>query len=187
MNLNDFLLDGNAITDITPLKECSIFRRLSRGNNPITTIEALSGQPLQQLNLSDTMVTELPILTTLTKLEYLNVSRTPAFSGEFTPTFITDISWMAGCELQELNLTGNRVRDISPLQNSTIYDTLNLEGNPLRDISAIKDMPLRKLNISGCQIRDYSVLRVMKNLSALRSTGPSSKHPHTKNYPRLTS
>ena len=78
---------------------------------------------------------------------------------------ITDVSLLAGLtHLRVLNLQDNEIRDISLLSGLKNLTQLNLKGNAIVDISPLTDLPaLAVLNLQGNQIRDTSDLAFLKN------------------------
>lgn len=82
---------------------------------------------------------------------------------------LTDVSLLAGLtHLRVLNLEGNGIRDISPLSRLKNLTQLNLKGNAIVDISPLVDLPaLSVLNLEGNEIRETSALPVLKTRTHL--------------------
>ncbi len=86
---------------------------------------------------------------------------------------ITDISPLSVLtNLSELDLSGNQIRDISPLSVLTNLSELDLGGNQITDISPIAELTnLSYLNLRNNQITDVSSLSGLNNLSGLSLMG----------------
>lgn len=82
-------------------------------------------------------------------------------------TNLDGIEWMPN--LQELNLRGNRISDISRLSGLRRLEKLNLRGNDVSDISPLKKLSaLEYLNLyANSGIQDIEPLKGLKNLHTL--------------------
>jgi Leucine-rich repeat (LRR) protein len=60
-------------------------------------------------------------------------------------------------KLQMLDLSGNNIRDLSPLGKLPLI-SVNLAGNPVRDISPVLNPSLRELYLSGTEVDDLACL-----------------------------
>ena len=70
--------------------------------------------------------------------------------------------------LQTLDLSNNRVEDISFLSSMTSLQNLNLSNNQVEDISFLSSMTsLQNLNLSNNQVEDISFLPSMTGLQSL--------------------
>lgn len=76
-------------------------------------------------------------------------------------TLIVHLQPLFGMPLTELDLTKQKVRDISPLRGMPLQ-VLSLSGcNKVRDISPLKGMPLTVLNIGLCDVTNLGPLHGM--------------------------
>jgi len=82
-------------------------------------------------------------------------------------TNLDGIEWIPN--LQELNLRGNRISDISRLSGLRRLEKLNLRGNDIRDISPLAELSmLEYLNLyANSGIQDIGPLKGLKNLHTL--------------------
>lgn len=71
---------------------------------------------------------------------------------------IEDISPLADLDLTELNLQGNRIRDISVLSGLTRLSKLHLGGNQIRNLTPVSRLTLTEFSAESNQIRDLSPL-----------------------------
>lgn len=71
--------------------------------------------------------------------------------------------------LKRLELTGNEIKDLSPLKYLTKLEELRLSDNLIEDITVLKDLTnLEILLISGNKIKDITPLKKLTNLISLR-------------------
>jgi internalin A len=81
-------------------------------------------------------------------------------------TNLSGLEWATS--LVELDLSGNGITDLTPLQNLPQLVRLNLENNNLTDISALTRLTnLSSLILSGNPIQDYSPLANLTQLTRL--------------------
>lgn len=72
---------------------------------------------------------------------------------------VTDISGLGGLPLEELNLTGNHIADLSPLAGMDTLNKLVLSQNPVEDLAPLAALPaLGELDISRTNVADLSPL-----------------------------
>lgn len=70
--------------------------------------------------------------------------------------------------LQSLNLSYNKIKDISPLKNFINVSRLYLDGNKIVVLTSLKNLNrLEDLDLSCNQISDISPLKNLVNLKAL--------------------
>lgn len=111
VNLKELYLDGNKISDLSPLRNLTKLKVLTfEWNRQITDISALSG---------------------MKQLEKLSVKQNK----------IVDLSPLAGLtSIWELQLNSNQITDISPLAGLKGLKALFLSDNPISDYSSLKDI-----------------------------------------------
>jgi internalin A len=108
----DLLINGNSISDISPLSGLTSLTRLGLSGNSISDISVLSGlTSLTVLGLQSNSITDISVLSGLTSLIFLNVG----FNS------ISDISALTGLtSLMTLYLYGNAaLSNIQPLLDNT--------------------------------------------------------------------
>ena len=112
-------LDGNQISDVTPLK----------GLTHLTT-----------LDLKNNQISDFTPLKDLTQLTSLNLDQNQI--SVFTP--LKDLT-----QLYHLHLGGNQISDVTPLKDLTHLDTLSLGNNQLTDVKGLgKLTQLKKLYLN---------------------------------------
>lgn len=154
--------------DLKPLRQMPL-KRLVIAKSENVDLEGLRGMALQALSLELSKVSDISPLTGI-PLQDLTLSGTQ----------VTDLSALRGMPLKILNLYGCVVSDLrplrgAPLENLNCYQCLvesldGLQGSrltvlyaercmALRDVSAIRGLPLKYLDLSGClKVDDLSPL-----------------------------
>ena len=78
---------------------------------------------------------------------------------------ISDISALSYLPLEELNVAGNNITDLYPLESCIKIESLNIDGNPVSDISALSKLSyLTDINASSTAINDLSPLSKLYKL-----------------------
>ena len=166
------LTDGNAVRDLSPLRDLHELQKLVAWNTEVVDLNPLRGLPLRHLCLNnDFQLCDLSPLAGM-PLECLEVW---GFGGG-------DLLPLAGMPLRILNCGGGgRKLDLAPLKgqplkflcvNQTGTDDLSplrgvaleellIESTPIRDLGPIKGMQLRKASLKGSRVTDLSLLRGM--------------------------
>jgi len=72
-------------------------------------------------------------------------------------TGLTDLSFMEGFSFTTLYLSGNDIKDITPLTKAKQIQKLSLSGNPVADFSPLSDIKgLKSLNLDYTGLTDLS-------------------------------
>ena len=135
-NLTNLHLTGNHITDISFLSELTGLTELRLSGNNITDISPLSRLTnLRTLHLPSG-ITDVPvivrILSRLPHLTSLGLSNSNIEDESALIPVLSDLT-----DLRDLNLSRNRITDLSPLAELTNLTSLNLWGNNISDISPL--------------------------------------------------
>lgn len=168
-NLNAVHLIGESeIEDFTVLKQCPLLKSLT----------------LEGVSLSDSTLSQIFSLTSLTKLEFINnglynIAGVSALSNltslNLSDNFITDISSLAGLEnLQEINLSNNRITDLSSLSSIPSLLSVNIAGNTsLTSLKGISLLPnVETLVISNLKnVASLTPISEFQNLKILIADG----------------
>ncbi|MHC4117102.1 MAG: leucine-rich repeat domain-containing protein [Planctomycetota bacterium] len=159
-NLQNLLLRGNQISDISPLAELTNLEWIELSENPLGDLSALSGlTKLEKLYLNSSSITDLSPLSQLENLKSLFLSRNQV--GDLSP-----ISGLTN--LQMLSLDGNQLSDVSLLSELTNMDRIWLGNNQISDISPLSNFTkLRSLYLSANNISDISPVSQLKSLQML--------------------
>ncbi|MEG4580668.1 leucine-rich repeat domain-containing protein [Microcoleus sp. MON1_C5] len=159
-NLTELSLDGNQITDLTPLSALTNLTSLYLNNNQITDITRLSALTnLTSLYLNNNQITDITGLSALTNLTFLYLNNNQ----------ITDIRGLSALtNLTSLNLCSNQITDITPLSALTNLTDLNLYCNQITDITPLSALiSLTSLYLFSNEITDIAPLSALINLKGL--------------------
>lgn len=162
--LKSLFLDGNPIEDFTPLFSLKGLTTLSLNN--IT----LSAEQLKQIkdalpNCEITNEMEAPKEVKLGS-KTVSVDETNVSLANEGLTDIKDISWLTKMEI--LDLSGNSVRDLTPLNKAITLKQLNLRGNGASNISALSVLVnLTYLDLRGNSVTDLTPVSGMEKLEEL--------------------
>ena len=178
MPLRVFDCSVNKIYSLDPL-EHSYLEKLTCASNMITDLDPVRGLKLKFLNCSENQVHDIE-----------PVSMMPLETLIFRKNMIVDLSPLSSLPLKTLDCAWNRIFSLEPLkeslslesffcQNNVITDLgplsklsaltkLDCAGNPIKSIEPLKNLPLKTLNLKGCnKIDDYSLLTKMSTLEEL--------------------
>jgi len=184
-NLRILDLKSNDFNNIEPLKNLSNLEELNLYSNEIEDISPLLSLPkLKKLNLGSNKISDFIPLSQLTgltelKLAYNNIFRPPSLAGlkelkvlNLTSNSIYYMDFIADLppNLEELNLYGNNVKDVSSLARLSGLKKLVLQNNNLNDIAPLKNLTsLEELDLSdNKKIQDFTPLANLTNLKKLR-------------------
>ena len=122
------VLEGNRITDLTPLKELKNLRNLYLYYNRITDLTPLKElKNLQYLSLGGNRITDLTPLEELKNLQNLSLYENQ----------ITDLTPLKELKnLKELDLDNNQITDLTPLLELNRLKVLSLNRNPIKKPNA---------------------------------------------------
>jgi len=156
-----FLIDGNDITDFSPLAKLSDLRVLSLGGSKLTDISTLAHLTnLTNISLGESNVTDLTPLVALSELRQLTLNGTK----------VSDIGPLVHfTKLEYLLLKGTSVTNLLPLERLTKLQWLDLERAPITDLSPLSGLKeLQALNITRTKVTGLSPLVTLKSLRKLR-------------------
>ncbi len=187
IKLNGIGISGNPITNVAPLASLISLERIDAWRAPITdfsplaklpklswiefgnegalkTIPTLKGlKALRRLQIDDTNISDLSVLSELTGLEWLRLVNNT----------ISDVSALADLKrLKHLNLDANIISDVSPLAALSRLEVLYLENNAISDPSALAGLKnLDRLDLRNNIISDFSALEALPDTTFLRLEG----------------
>ena len=158
--LNDLNLGNNSISDISPLADLASLERLELFENQISDISPLAGlTALKELFLGDNQISDISPLAGLTAIHILHLYKNR----------MSDISSLARLTaLEGLEIHENRISDISPLAGLPALYWMFLDDNQISDISPLAGLTtLNELHLCRNQISDISPLAGMTKLGRL--------------------
>ncbi len=176
-------LNGNQISDISPLAGLINLERLELNGNQISDISPLAGLiNLERLELRQNQIFDISPLAGLINLISLNIRRNPlsdisplasAIKLEFvevSDTLVSDISPLSALKnLNKFSSWNSPISDISPLTHLTIIDMCGAPISDLSPLAAAKN--LRELYLLKCNISDVSPLTELTGLTRLNLAG----------------
>jgi internalin A len=129
VNLNWLWLEGNQVSDLSPLDGLSGLYSLSFSDNQVSDLTPLAGLVnLNSLSFSDNQVSDLTPLANLTDLYNLS----------FNGNQVSDLTPLAGLSnLGWLFLDDNQVSDLTPLVNLANLHGLSLTGNHVLNLGSL--------------------------------------------------
>ena len=140
----------------------------------LTSFQGLRGAPLKQLMVYNTPIKDLagiehlPLvklvvscaaLRDLTPVQRLDKLRALQVIG---PCEVSDLSPLRRCQLTHLHLADMRVRDLEPIRDMPLQRLFLAGCEELVDIRPLQGMPLMDLDLSGTGVTDLGALRGLK-------------------------
>ena len=147
-------LEGNQITDLSPIKDLKMIQTINLKKNKIKDIKPLAGlTALQYIQLENNQVSDLKPLMKMKNLRSLYLSYNK----------ITDMKPVSGLsKIWSISLAGNKVTNLQPLAKLKWLSTLDLTGNGVTDLKHLAKLTeLRYLMLGKNKIKDISVLVAM--------------------------
>ncbi len=163
-NLVHLDLQGNQITDATPLAGLTRLTYLDLQDNQVGDVSPLAGLTgLTLLDLQGNGISDVTALAGLTRLTSLCL----------WDDHVTDIRPLSGLtHLNRLFLVGNGIHDLMPLASLTHLAELHLSNNQVRDVSPLAGLTgLMYLWLNANQISDVTPLANLTRLTLLDLEG----------------
>ena len=133
-------LDGNQISDLTPLESLKDLQMLILDDNQISDLSPLSSLTnLPVLGLDSNQISDLSPLSSLTNLQSLGLDNNQI--SNLTPLHLLT-------NLTSLGLYENQISDLTPLTSLTNLQLLSLYNNSLTD----KQITALLKTLPGCQL-----------------------------------
>lgn len=153
-------LDGNHLTEISPLKNLKGLTKLCLSNNSIFDISPLQElTALQYLEIANNHIRQIASLAALTNLIELGLSLNQIRA-------ITPLKKLR--KLKELDLGGNKIKTITALSCLNNLKTLNLSANNIENLTALKKLKqLRYINLNSNKVTDISALAELTQIQEL--------------------
>ena len=150
-DLEDVVLKGCNIADLSPLKGAKIAGQLDCSQNRVRDLGPLSGMPLSHLVCSQNQIADL------SPLKGMNLLVLSCAANQ-----IADLSSLEGMKLRWLDCAGNRVKDLAPLKGMPL-ERLDCGGNQITDLSPI--LGLRELRHLDCGRNPIAALPPLRGTS----------------------
>ena len=118
------------ITDLTPFSQMDRLKVLSLHGNTIADVTPVVGLDLDELKLRDSGITDLSPFSL--RADMRDLEHGPGYS--------------------HLDLSGNKIQDVTPLASLRWIHRLTLNRNPISDVTPLADLGLGSINISDTSV-----------------------------------
>lgn len=161
-DLGRLYISNNSISSIEVVRGFTRLHTFHASGNQITSLSALAdADDLQWLEISNNAITYLTPLADKRKLKQLNVAN----NHIHTLDVLADLP----NTLQKLNVAGNEISDLMPLNHMTRLQALDFSGNQVQHLAPLEDLVgLKELNAESNQIYDLEPLRQLSKLEVLK-------------------
>jgi serine/threonine protein kinase len=139
--------DGRApLSDIAALTGLPL-QRLEISHAAVSSVAALKGMQLETLSLTGTSVRSLAALRGQTQLKTLNVSHTP----------LRSLEGLEGARLELLDIS--HCKSLTELPAEISIKVLKAAGAGLKSLAGLRNSPVVEIDISGCPVYHLTGLR----------------------------
>ena len=144
IQLSSLILSNNKISDVSILSKIPTLENIDISGNNISDISVLkSNNKIKTLNVSNNNITDINVIKNFANtLNTFNASKNN----------IKDISAIKNVSLTELNLSSNKIEDITPIKLQTMLKTLDLSSNNIQDIQSLESLSIAKYNFKQQKI-----------------------------------
>ncbi|HSI66289.1 MAG TPA: CotH kinase family protein [Planococcus sp. (in: firmicutes)] len=162
-------IDANQVKDIT---------ELDLSNYQLTDISGIEKfHSLESLDVSHNLLTSAEEISTLNNLRIVNLSFNQISELDFSSTGlkeldiegnkVADLSFLEDMsQLEKLTIRDNKIEELNPLKSVSALTHLNARGNRIQSIEAIGELHnLRDLNLRNNQVVDISPLQSLTSLN----------------------
>lgn len=160
----DYLRQSTAtgeVGDVSWIAACNNLKWLELVRIGLSDVSWLAElRHLETLKLSENPINDISSIREMRELNWLVLDNTQ----------VADLSPLVGLKnLIYLELRNTKVVDVSPLVELKKLETLDLTNSPVSDVSALVDWNgnLKRLNLSGTQVRDIPSLAKLNALGSL--------------------
>ena len=180
-NLKTLSLWNNHIEDITPLSANKnlISLNLMKNKEIDGNLENYTGQRLESLNeIGKILDNGGTIKLDIDKLGLFSNYKKLDLSFQYLTTLkpLENLTQLTYLNLNNSNLTLEDVESQEILKNMSELSTLNLEGNKLKNITAINELKmLKELNLAGNEVNLKEIEDIISNLNSLTVSTSSLK------------
>lgn len=174
-SLQELNVSYNSLTSIAPLITCTSLTKLNAAANQIDQLIAFNGSALQQLDLSNNLLTDVSMLARMTTLTNLDLSKNQltdisALSAlndlqvfRFSRNEVTRLpEWKASCALTAIDGSYNKLTSVAALKGFSRLNRVNFDYNNISNINPLADCrSLVQVDIFGNPVSDVSKLTEM--------------------------
>lgn len=162
-------LADNRISDVSALREMNCLRTLILDNNPLCDLDALKSLTgLRSLSIKGIEAEEAKLIELSAALGGCTI-----FTGSGdTDTVVVIGGRCFNDTVEELDLSGTGISDISALYQCRNLKKLNVSNNNIEDISVLADLcELTELDISCNRIYDLRPIMTLDKLKVINASG----------------
>ena len=160
-SLESLTLDSCGLSTISPLSQLTSMQYLNLANNSLRDLSSISHMTeLKELNLRRNAVNDLSALSDCINIEVLDISS--------NPQILSLEPLRAYMKLYRLDITDNKLSDISPLSDTRKLKELKASNNALESIDALQNCSeLTYVDISNNAIASLSALTSLESITYL--------------------
>lgn len=140
----------NQVTDISSLKNLPLTKFFAYGNN-ISNIEAIATlSNISQVDMGRNKVVDFSPLYNLNKLTDLNLNNLASDSATALQASLSNIVMISS--LKSLNISDNKLTDVSAFKNTTNLRTLNIARNQITKVGVFKESSITRIDATNQEI-----------------------------------
>ena len=157
-------LEGNPLTDISPLRSLTHLQQVWLDNTEISDLEALSNlKSLQHLSVENTLVADLKPLAHLSQIKSLWLNNTQVY--DLTPLIEQE-------NLEQLLINNTPVHNLGPVQHLGKLEVLWLDYTAVSNLEPLSKLQrISSLSASYTSVTDVSPLAKLHQLRTIRLIG----------------
>ena len=156
-------LSDNGLNNIDGLEQLTTLQSLSIANARLTdeNISKLSALTnLTTLNMNGNQIENIDVLSKLNKLKYLY----------FNNNKVGNLEPLKGKVFYELEFTGNKIKDISPLSSHRTINNLKMDNNQIEDVSILSRISMT--NEQNLSATGQKIVRILDSGASGKVTIP---------------
>ena len=156
-------LSDNGLNNIDGLEQLTTLQSLSIANEKLTdeNISKLSTLTnLTTLNMNGNHIENIDVLSKLNKLKYLY----------FNNNKVGNLEPLKGKVFYELEFTGNKIKDISPLSSHRTINNLKMDNNQIEDVSILSRISMT--NEQNLSATGQKIVRILDSGASGKVTIP---------------
>lgn len=179
-NLRRVMIAANEIEDILPLSELTNLEKVELKHDRVCDIAPLKDlKKLCSVGLNDNPVTDVTVLLTLPALCYLDLCDASDYDAAGLEGLhdmeLLDISnrtdsgrYLGAKRVRDLRMGWTNLESLDPLIGVTGLERLSIEHTRVTSLEGIERYTaLNYLRLSGCEVKDLSLLRQLPELKTL--------------------
>ncbi|EJQ90693.1 hypothetical protein IGW_04225, partial [Bacillus cereus ISP3191] len=165
-NIEELVLDNIELKNVDFISNLRSLKAVKLTSNQLENIEPLSKlDKLEKIDISDNNVKDIRPLFTLNAMKNLNVS-----NNKLNDASLQEIQQLKNLEVLKLN--HNEISNVEAISEISMLNELELVGNKVVDITPLSKLKnLQWLDLSDNKIQDISIFASMLDLISLKLPG----------------